>query len=417
MHDDTKQLIRRIAFNPRRRRELFLSLPLAERGDAFERLSPRVQRALLVDLNDDDIVNLLDQLDPRHAQTALARLGNVRRHKRILDRLTGDIADKASWFSRFHPKAAASLVSLNYILIPADTKIRTVAQELEKHHEETGHIPEVLVHQAGSLLGEIPLTTLISGPRTGIVSSLATPVVTVTYTTDVEGIVAAFSQSKHSKVVVLDADGSVLGIVYSDDALALIENEPTGTLYDFAGVDEGERPFDSIMSKVRNRYRWLIINLGTAFLAAAVVGLFETTLTQLVILAAYMPIVAGMGGNAATQTLAVMVRGIAMGEIRLHDALPVVYREVAAGVANGILIGAIVFIVAWLWNGEPLLGVVVAVAMIFNLLVAGAFGTIVPLIMKRFGKDPATSATIFITTATDVLGFFAFLGLATLVLL
>src|SRR5690606_1330012 len=130
-----------------------------------------------------------------------------------------------------------------------------------------------------------------------------------------------------------------------------------------------------------------------------------------------MPIVAGMGGNAATQTLAVMVRGIAMGEIRLRDALPVVYREVAAGVVNGILTGAIVLVVAWLWNGAPLLGVVVAVAMIFNLIVAGFFGTIIPLIMKRFGKDPATSATIFITTATDVLGFFAFLWLATTVLL
>lgn len=417
MHDNTQQLIRRIAFNPRKRRELFLSLPLTERGAAFEQLSPRVQRALLTELSDDDVVDTLDELDPRHAQMALARFADTRRRSRILARLTGDIADKASWFSRFHPKAAASLVSLNYILLPIDTKIRTAAQAIEEHHAETGHVPEILVHKAGSFCGIVPPVALMSGPRTGTLEQLVVHATTVTYTTDVEGIMAAFSGSKHSKVIVLDADGSVLGVVYSDDALALVENDPAGSLYDFAGVVDTEHPLDPISHKVGNRYRWLIINLFTAFLAAGVVGLFENTLAQLVILAAYMPIVAGMGGNAATQTLAVMVRGIAMGEIRLRDTLPIIYKEIAAGVVNGILTGAIVLVVAWLWNGEPLLGIVVAAAMIFNLIVAGFFGTIVPLIMKRFGKDPATSATIFITTATDMLGFFAFLGLATLVLL
>ena len=146
-------------------------------------------------------------------------------------------------------------------------------------------------------------------------------------------------------------------------------------------------------------------------------GLFEETLSQLVVLAIYMPIVAGMGGNAATQTLAVIVRGITVGEISLKNGMPAIMREVGAGFVNGAITGAIVLVVASLWNGDPMLGVVIGLAMIINLVTAGFFGATIPLVMKALGKDPATSATIFITTATDVFGFFAFLGLATILLL
>jgi len=225
------------------------------------------------------------------------------------------------------------------------------------------------------------------------------------------------NKSKHSKLAVLDRDGSIIGIIYPDDALALFDGEPAASLYDFAGVDDVERSFDSISAKVRHRYKWLIINLGTAFLAATVVGLFEETLTQFVILAMYMPIVAGMGGNAATQTLAVVVRGIAVGEISLKNSLPAIYKEVGAGFINGVINGVIVALVATFWNGNPMLGLVLGIAMIINLVIAGFFGALIPLVMKSLGKDPATSATIFITTATDVFGFFAFLGLATMVLM
>jgi magnesium transporter len=197
--------------------------------------------------------------------------------------------------------------------------------------------------------------------------------------------------------------------------LALLGSHPA-SLYNFAGVSENERVFDSISTKVKHRYKWLILNLCTAFLAASVVGLFEKTLTQMVILAMYMPIVSGMGGNAATQTLAVMVRGITMGEISLKNAYPAILKEVGTGFINGAINGVIVYIVASFWHGNSMLGFVVGVAMVFNLVIAGLFGALVPLVMKFFGKDPATSATIFITTATDVCGFFAFLGLATLVL-
>ncbi len=218
----------------------------------------------------------------------------------------------------------------------------------------------------------------------------------------------------------LDDDGSVLGVVRADDVLTVAEAAAGETLYEFTGVVEAESVLDSPGTKVRRRYRWLILNLATAFLAAAVVGLFESTITAVAILAAYMPVVAGMGGNAGTQAMAVTVRGISLGQVSLATGRQVVATEVVAGGVNGLITGGLVAVVAVAFSfGEfgIQLGAVIGVSMVANLVIAGFFGAVTPLVLDRLGYDPATSATIFITTATDVLGFLVFLGLARLVLL
>jgi len=184
----------------------------------------------------------------------------------------------------------------------------------------------------------------------------------------------------------------------------------------FAGVSKEEQVQDGPLTKVEFRYKWLIINLGTAFLAAFVVKMFDPTISKYVLLAVYMPVVAGMGGNAATQTLAVLVRGIAFNQINLSNAWKTIRNEVISGFINGIITGILAGAIVMLLDGNITLAIIIAVAMVMNLIVAGFFGAIVPLIMKKLGKDPASSATIFITTATDVFGFLAFLGLATLFL-
>ena len=214
----------------------------------------------------------------------------------------------------------------------------------------------------------------------------------------------------------MDEVGSILGIIYSDDILKIIEKKSADNLYGFAGVSEEEDIYDSPLTKVKNRYKWLLINLVTAFLAAAVVSLFQDTISAFVLLAVYMPIVAGMGGNAGTQTLAVVVRGLALKEIELKTAKRAIINEVIAGAINGAINGILVALVAWLWNGSFMLGIIVFIAMIVNLIVAGLFGAVIPLALKAIGKDPASSATVFITTATDVCGFFVFLGLASILL-
>ena len=182
-------------------------------------------------------------------------------------------------------------------------------------------------------------------------------------------------------------------------------------------MSDEETVTDPATRKIQLRYKWLIINLGTAFLAAFTVGQFESVLSKFVLLAVYMPIVAGMGGNAATQTLAVMVRGIALKQIDLKTAYRTLRSELGSGLVNGLINGLLVAAVVLIMNGDVKIAFILAIAMIINLLVAAFFGTLVPLIMSKLKKDPAASATIFITTATDVLGFMAFLGLATLILM
>ena len=215
----------------------------------------------------------------------------------------------------------------------------------------------------------------------------------------------------------LDHDTSVLGVLYTESVRELFSDLPAESLYDFAGVDDSERPFDSITKKVNGRYQWLILNLITTFLASSVLVLYQDTLSALTILTIYIPIIAGMGGNAATQTFAIMVRGITLGTVSLKNAAPAIWRESVAGLINGIIIGAIVALISTVWHGEPVLGVVVALVLALIHIVAAVAGATVPLLMKHLGRDPDATSTIFISTITDVLGLLFLLGFATLFLL
>jgi magnesium transporter len=414
---NSKKIAHSITYHPAKRKSLFRNLSVAEQASVFEYLSPYVRQILFANLKDSELVDLLDQMDMQNAENALLLIEDEKRRKKLITKVKSELKEKAEYFLRFHPKAALSLINFNYLLLSNDTTISEAADAIDEYYREVGKLPEVLIHKNGELAGEVPFAALVRESNIKAVGHFAVPVLSVSYQADVQDIINAFNKSSYKKVIVLDRDDSIIGIIYSDDALSLFGNQPTAVLYDFAGVTKSERPFDSIRNKVKNRYKWLIFNLATAFLAASVVSLFEDTLSKILVLAVYMPIVAGMGGNAATQTLAVIVRGITIGEISLRNGLPAIFKEVGAGFINGLINGVVVILVAILWNGNPMLGIVLAIAMIFNLIIAGFFGALIPLVMKAMGKDPATSATIFITTATDVFGFLALLGLATILLL
>jgi magnesium transporter len=331
-------------------------------------------------------------------------------------RLKNDLHGKIEHFLQFHPLASTGLVHLNYVLLANSTTIGETASIIEDYLSSTGKIPVVLVHSSGALLGEVSLGTLVRESNRSLIGNYVTSIKTVGFNENHQKILEVLSVDSHSKIAILDNDGSVLGMVYSDDLLELLGESPATALYSFAGVEENERPFDGTLSKVQHRYRWLILNLGTAFLAAGVVALFDDTLIQLTVLAMYLPVVAGMGGNAATQTLAIMVRGIAIGEITFRNSKPAIVREVSAGFINGIITGVLVALLALIFNQSPLLGLVVGLSVTASLVIAGFVGTVIPLLMKHFGKDPATSAVILITTATDVLGFIVFFSLAKFIL-
>lgn len=404
-----------LLFRPNKRAERFLTLPKDKRVEVLNSLTAPVRRDILAHIPDEDLVDILEVVDPDEA-TDLLQIIPRRKREHVMRLLSGEMKDSLSTLLEFDPETAAGLMTLDYIQVDQGDNISDVALKFQHHEKRTGRPPVILVRSEGKLIGFLPGHQLGFARTSELIGKYVKRMPTISYAATHDEVTRLFRSHPHGKVAVLNDAGDVIGIIYSDDVLKLIQEREASSLYDFAGISQEESVSDSARRKVRNRYRWLIINLGTAFLAAFTVGLFEDTLAKYVLLAIYMPIVAGMGGNAATQTLAVLVRGIALKQVTLKDAWKPLRNELGAGLVNGLINGVLVAAVVIIFNHDVKIAVILAMAMVINLIVAAFFGTLVPLIMSKLGKDPAASATIFITTATDVLGFLAFLGLATVIL-
>lgn len=409
------EIIHDLSFKPKKRIQLFLNLSPNEQADLIHMLSKAVRKNVVQNLTDEQLVNLLERVDPDDATDLLQLIGPKKR-ERLMAELSNNLKDTLGKLLEFDPNSAAGLMTLDYIQVEPDATIAAVSKKAKLHEDRTGRLPIILAVENGHLIGIVPGHRLVFGNADDIVRTHIKKAPTINHNASHNEVIDQFKAHPHDKVVVINDDGTVLGIIYSDDVLHLMREQEAATLYDFAGINDEESVMDNTRRKVRFRYKWLIINLGTAFLAAFTVGAFEETLTKYVLLAVYMPIVAGMGGNAATQTLAVVVRGISLKQIDLRTAGRTLRSELGAGFYNGLINGLLVALVVILKDNDYKIALVLGLAMVINLLVAGLFGTLIPLIMQKLRKDPATSATVFITTATDVLGFVAFLGLGTLIL-
>lgn len=394
----------------------FHELSSVQQRRTFFGLPESVQLSVVEDMSPDELRQFVSRLDPDEATDVLG-LTDEKTRQETLQRLAENRRAKIEFLLEFSPESAAGMMHLDYITVEADSSFEALAARVRRYEERSGRFPTVFVLENDELLGELPGYTLALTDRTSAhITDHLHEIPTIQYDRPDTDVLDVFRVNPESTVAVLDGDGSILGVIYAEDILSAIEEEVSETLYEFTGVGEEESVLDGPFEKVHSRYKWLILNLGTAFLAAAVVGLFEETIAAFTLLAVYMPIVAGMGGNAGTQSMAVTVRGIALEQVSIGTGGRVVANEIIAGAANGVITGILVAFIATVFNQSPLLGLVIGISMVLNLVIAGFFGTIIPLILDRFGIDPATSATIFITTATDVLGFFIFLGLATLVI-
>ncbi len=409
------KLLADILFRKDERVALFLELTTDKQLELLRNLTRSIKRDLLMHLPEPALVDILQAVDPDEATDILQILSRKKRES-ILLQLSQDLKDSISTLLEFDAETAAGLMTLDYVQVEVSDNIATVAKRFKQHEKRTGRPPVILAMNDGKLVGFLPGHELGFGRKTDVIEKFVKRIPTISYAATHDEVMDMFTAHPHAKVAVLNDSEDVVGIIYSDDILKLMQETEASTLYDFAGIHEEESVADPTRSKVRNRYRWLIINLATAFLASFVVSQFEETLSSFVLLAVYMPIVAGMGGNAATQTLAVLVRGIALRQIELKTAWRTLRNELGAGLLNGLINGLLVAAVVIIINRDFKIAFILAIAMVINLVVAAFFGTLVPLIMSRLGKDPAASATIFITTATDVLGFLVFLGLASVVL-
>jgi len=274
-----------------------------------------------------------------------------------------------------------------------------------------------VVDPAHRPVGAIPLSRLLrTGRPVAVRDIMETEMKVLPVTTDQEDVAFVFRRRDLVSAPVIDDAGRLVGAITIDDVIDVIDEEHEEDIMRMGGVREDDL-YDATVDTTRARFGWLLINLGTAILASIVIGLFDATIEQMVALAVLMPIVASMGGNAGTQTLTVAVRALAMKELTKTNTARVIGKELLVGGINGVLFAGLTGVVAWVWFDSVALGVVIGLAMMVNMVVAGLAGTTIPLILDRAGIDPAVASSVFLTTITDVVGFFVFLGLAWLILL
>lgn len=401
---------------PRGKRKSFAILPPEKQAEVALVLSERSKKSVIPRLNEEAIARFLHFNDEDDATDILQYLAPPRRTKILLN-MKDEKRRKIEKLLKFGSETAGGLMDLNFILVKPGFTQRDVISKVQLHLELQKQIPTVLVTgERGKILGFIPERSLIFLSQDSTVADIEQPVPLALHTMDREKVIQMISRMRSEVVCVVDEEENVLGVIHLRDLLKVAQAEATEDVYRFAGVDVDEHALDSVTSKVSRRYNWLIVNLATAFLAAFVVSLFEETISRFAILAVYMPVVAGQGGNAATQALAVVVRAMALGEIGWSRASRVIIKEAFAGTINGVITGLIAGAAAVLLGGPPVLGLILCISMIINLFVAGFFGAFIPFVLRRMKIDPATASTVFVTTTTDVFGFLTFLGLGAMFL-
>ncbi len=408
-----------IILNPEKRIEIFKKMDPADQVQACLTLNKYIIYGLLSNLTEEELSALIEFAEPDEA-TDILQLFAKEKQKKILNLVGQETRDALKTLLDFDPESAAGLMNPDFILVDEINSIAEVSKRFRSHEKRTGRPPAIIAMKPNRdkkiISGYLPGHDLGFARPRDKVKKYIRKISAVSSQATHEDVIALFHNRPNTKVAVLGSKGQVMGIIYSDDVLRLLKERESMSLYDFAGVSEEESVFDSATSKIKFRYKWLIINLATSFLASFTVGIFNEKISKYVILAIYMPIIAGMGGNAGTQAMAVMVRGITLKQIENGSVPEILKNEIISGFVNGVINGFIVAAISFIANRDPLISAILFAAMVVNLVVAAAAGTLIPLVMHRLGKDPASSATIFITTATDVLGFLAFLGLASIIL-
>lgn len=375
------------------------------REEVIAILNPAVLADAVRELDSDDVVDLLEDLDEPQQEAILGALEEP------------DRAAVAQALS-YPEYSAGRLMQREVVAAPEHWTVGDAIDYLRNHEDlpdQFYHV--VLVDPRMHPVGNVTLGKIMRSRRDVRLVDITEEIFKVIPVDQDEGDVAyAFNQYHLISAPVVDENGRLVGQITIDDAMAVLDEEHEEDILRLAGVGEGSLT-DRVIETTRGRFPWLAVNLVTAVLASLVIAQFEEAIAQVVALAVLMPIVASMGGNAGTQSLTVAVRALATKDLTGSNVWRVIRREVLVGLVNGVVFAAVMGVVGLVWFGSPALGYVIAAAMVINLVVAGLAGTVIPVLLDRMGVDPALASGAFVTTVTDVVGFFAFLGLAVLWLL
>lgn len=401
-----------------RDREAAFSI-LAERHsrlamEAVSELGPEAGAGLLSTRSAEEVAKLVQEIPSDDAAALVAHLPEEL-SAAVLDLMRPRESGVVENLLEYDDKTAGRIMNPNVFALREDLTVGEAITEMQIHRDVEMVFYLYVVDERRHLVGVVSLRRLLLvSPETPLKRIMTADLISARADMDQEEVARQVAAYNLLAVPVVDEENKLVGIITVDDVIDVIKEEATEDINRLAGVAGDERAFTPAMESLRKRLPWLGVNLVTAFLAAAVVALFENTIALLPVLAVFMPIVAGMGGNAGTQTLTVVVRGIALGELTWSNSRKALLKEVAVGIGNGVALGVLAALVVWATRGNPVLGVVLGLAMVINLFVAAAAGTLVPLGLRAANVDPALASSVFITTMTDVFGFFSFLGLATI---
>lgn len=380
-------------------------------------LPPELLPQIFDALTDQRIAEVLARLEIDDRLLLMEHVQDERRDE-IQSRLPREKRDELRHAELYPPESAGRSMNTNFLALDRAMSAQEAIDSIRAHGDSKETVLYLyVVDEEQRLLGVVPIRRLVAAPPDTPVNDLMTrESIHVAAEADQEEAARLVARYDLLAIPVTDADERMLGIITVDDVIDVITEEATEDIYHLAGLSEEDRVFTSARVSIRKRLPWMLLNLATAFTAAAVVGLFEHTLDQMVSLAVFLPVVAGVGGNGGIQTLTVITRAIALGEIEFSSGLKAVGKEILVGLTIGLVAGCIAGVLAYLWQGNPWLGVVLLAAMAITLTVAGLLGAGVPLLFKALGQDPALGSGVLVTFFTDALGFFSFLGIATLMI-
>ena len=397
------------------RLRLFSLLEVDKASEVILELSDTSREQLIEDLSNEELTDIIEEMDSDDAADIIAELSDDQA-KAVLDAIEPDDSEEVKELLKYPEDSAGGIMQSELVSVRRSATINDAFQAVAVAKDEIENIYDIfVVEDDNRLIGAVPLQRLITTKRfTPVVDLIDHDIVSVTVDMDQEEVARLFKKYDLVSVPVIDAEKRLLGRITIDDVMDTVDEETSEDIYRIAGLGEDDTVFNTPAESVKKRLPWLFLNLIMALTSVLVIGFFEDTIKFMVVLAFFMPVVAGLGGNAGGQTLALIVRGMALGEITFENAKRVLFRQLAVGIANGVSVGVVIGFIAWLWKGIPVLGLILGLAMIISVFVGTFAGALIPLALTRLKLDPALGSQIFLTAFTDAFGFLSFLGLATL---
>ncbi|MCF7919713.1 MAG: magnesium transporter [Candidatus Cloacimonetes bacterium] len=398
--------------------ELFTLLDPEMASNVLSEIHDEFRQEILDHTNSERLVNIIDEMETDEAVDMLSELTDDVTQD-VLSALDDEDRTNYTQLLSYPEESAGGLMQTEIIAVYQKLTRNEVIEDIRQNYEEVENIHRVyVIDDHHRLVGILDIGHLLLAPDSAIVAEMMdTSLISAQVDMDQEKVVNLFRKYDMYVLPVVDEHNRLLGRITVDDIIDVMDEEATEDAYRLVGLNEEDRVFTRPINSVKKRLPWLTLNLLTAILISSVVGIFEETIARLSILAVLMPIVAGLGGNSGTQTLTVITRGIALGELTLHNTWKAVTKEITVGFINGVIIGTLVFLLAFLLKFDPRLGFILGVAMVCNMFIAGLVGSLIPVILKSLKIDPALASSVIITMLTDIGGYACFLGLATLLIM